>query len=97
MLIDHIKNFFPLVFSSTHIITPKSNCDHKIKGILCHIPVTIFKISMLMLLFFPLIFQISYFRDQHGGITVAPVLRKGKIVALIFGKTGTSKGDFTGH
>ena len=50
-----------------------------------------------MLLFFPLIFQISYFRDQHGGITVAPVLRKGKILALIFGKTGTSKGDFTGH
>ena len=82
MLIDHTKNFFPLIRSSTRIITQKSNCDHKMKDILCHTPVTIFKISRLMLLFFPLIFQISYFRSQHGGITMAPVLRKGKILAL---------------
>ena len=82
MLIDHTKNFFPLIRSSTRIITQKSNCDHKMKDILCHTPVTISKISRLMLLFFPLIFQISYFRSQHGGITMAPVLRKGKILAL---------------
>ena len=91
MLIDHTKNFFPLICSSTRIITQKSNCDHKMKDILCHTPVTIFKISRLMLLYFPLIFQISYFRSQHGGITMAPVLRKGKILALEMEKLAQRK------
>ena len=91
MLIDHTKNFFPLIRSSTRIITQKSNCDHKMKDILCHTPVTIFKISRLMLLYFPLIFQISYFRSQHGGITMAPVLRKGKILALEMEKLAQRK------